>query len=101
MIPYNLRDQWELVKARAEVLFLADHGGGFPDCLAGDNLTPTERRVTLHRLGFRVSDEYDMPDPKDWNSPVKCPWVRLTNNVAVCLMDGFVNRACAGRRRHK
>jgi hypothetical protein len=93
VIPENLREQWELVRARAEVLFLADHGGGCPDCLAGDGLTPAARRVILRRMGFRVAEEYDMPDPKDLDSPVGWPWVRLTNNVAVSLADGFVSRA--------
>lgn len=99
MIPENLREQWEQVQARAEVLFLADNGGGFPDCLAGDGLTPAARRALLRRLGFRVADEYDMPSPKDWNDPVRWPWVRLTNDVAVCLVDGFVNRARSGGGR--
>ena len=93
MISENLREQWELVRARAEVLFLADHGGGYPDCLAGDGLTPAGRRAILRRMGFRVAAEYDMPDPKDWDSPVRWPWVRLTNDIAVCLVDGVVSRA--------
>ena len=101
MIPENLREQWELTQARAEVLFLADHGGGYPDCLAVDGLTPAARRLILRRLGFRVAEEYDMPDPKDWDSPVRWPWVRLTNDVAVCLVDGIVSRAAKKRRREK
>lgn len=99
MIPENLREQWDLVQARAEVLFLADHGGGYPDCLAGDSLTPVARRVILRRMGFRVAEEYYMPDPKDWNSPVRWSWVRLTNDVAVCLVDGIVSRTRSDRRR--
>lgn len=99
MIPENLREKWELVQARAEVLFLADHGGGYPDCLSGDGLTPAARRVILRRLGFRVREEYDMPDSKDWDDPVRWPWVRLTNDVAVCLVDGLVSRARLDGRR--
>ena len=91
MIPENLREQWELVRAGAEVLFLADHGGGYPDCLAGDGLTPAARRVILRRMGFRVAEEYDMPSTLDWD--IREPWVRLTNDVAVCLVDGIVSRA--------
>lgn len=90
VIPENLREQWELVQARAEVLFLADHGGGHPDCLSGDGMTPADRRVTLRRLGFRVAEEYEMPG-RDWDELQ--PWVRLTNDVAVSLADGFVSRA--------
>lgn len=101
MIPENLREQWELVQARTEVLFLADHGGGYPDCLAGDGLTPAARRAILRRMGFRVAEEYDMPDPKDWDNPVRWPWVRLTNGVAVCLADGIVSRSPSERRRRK
>lgn len=91
MIPENLREQWELAQARAEVLFLADYGGGYPDCLAGDGLIPAARRVILRRLGFRVAKEYDMPSVLDWD--IREPWVRLTNDIAVCLVDGIVSRA--------
>lgn len=94
-----LRRLWELIQARAEVLFLADHGGGYPDCLAGDGLTPAARRVILRRMGFRVTEEYDMPAPKDRDSPVRWPWVRLTNDVTVCLVDGFVSRPQSEGRR--
>lgn len=97
MIPENLREQWELVRARAEVLFLANHGGGYPDCLIGDGLTPAARRVILRRLGFRVAEEYDMPSILDWD--IREPWLRLTNDVAVCLADGHVSRARSGRGR--
>lgn len=97
MIPENLREQWEVVQARAEVLFLADHGGGHPDCLAGDGLTPADRRVILRRLGFRVAEEYDMSDTLDWD--IRELWVRLTNNVAVSLAHGFVSRTGEKRRR--
>lgn len=90
MIPENLREQWELVQARAEVLFLADHGGGYPDCLTRGGLNPAARRVILRRMGFRVAKEYDMPSTLDWD--IREPWVRLTNNVAVSLADGFVSR---------
>lgn len=92
MIPENLREQWAKTQAKAEVLFLADHGGGYPDCLAGTHLTPDDRLVILRGLGFRVADQYDMPNPQDWDDPVRWPWVRLTNDVAVCLVDGIVSR---------
>ena len=99
MIPENLRGQRELVQTRAEVLFLADHGGGYPDCLAGDGLTPAARRVILRHLGFRVAEEYDMPSTLDWD--IREPWVRLTNNVAVSLADGFVSRTSPDGRWRK
>jgi len=89
MVPDDLREKWELVQARAEVLFLADHGGGYPDCLARGSLTPAGRWVALRRLGFRVAEEYEMPG-RDWDELQ--PWVRLTNDVAVSLADGFVSR---------
>ncbi len=90
MIPENLRDKWELVQARAELLFLADNGGGWPDCLAGPDLTPDARRVILRRMGSRVREEYDMPSTLDQD--IREPWIRLTNDVAVNLTDGFVSR---------
>ncbi len=99
MIPENLQEKWELAQARAEVMFLADNGGGYPNCLASPVLTPAARRAILRRMSFRVMDEYDMPSPKNWDE--RWPWVRLTNNVAVCLMDGFVSRAPSDRRRRK
>lgn len=89
MIPENLREQWELAQARAEVLFLADHGGGLPDCLAGDGFTSAARRVILRRLGFRVAEAYDIPSILDLD--IREPWMRLTNKVAVNLVDGFVS----------
>lgn len=98
MIPENLRQQWELVQARAEVLFLADHGGGYPDCLTGDSLTPAARRVILCRLGFRVSEAYEMPGD-NWDKLE--PWVRLTNGIAINLKAGFVVGPASGRRRQK
>lgn len=97
MIPENLREQWELVRARTEVLFLADNGGGWPDCLAGSDLTPDDRRNILRQMGFRVREEYDMPSILDWD--IREPWLRLTNDVAVCLADGHVSRTRSDRRR--
>lgn len=93
MIPDNLREVWELEVQRAELLFLADHGGGYPDVLA--DLGPPARRVALGRLHFRIAEEYMMPDDQ-WAYTV--PWVRLTNGVAVCLRDGFVSRSARGWR---
>lgn len=95
MIPASLRDKWELLQARAELIFLADNGGGYPDALRGDGLTPAARRVLLRRLGFRVKEEYEMEAAYLWE-PGMWPWVRLTNGVAVCLQDGFVSRAEKG-----
>lgn len=94
MIPKELEDSWELVRNRAELLFLADHGGGYPDALTRPDMTPAARRVALGRLGFRVLEEYDMPrDPLQPDTPDNLePWVRLANGVGVCLADGFVNR---------
>ena len=98
MIPDNLRKQWEQAQDKAELLFLADHGGGVPDCLGEPALTPAGRRVILCRLGFRVSEAYEMPGD-DWDKLE--PWVRLTNGIAVNLMDGFVVGPDSGRRRRK
>lgn len=46
MIPASLRDKWELLQARAELIFLADNGGGYPDALRGDGLTPAARECS-------------------------------------------------------
>lgn len=94
MIPAHLEERWALARDRAELLFLADNGGGYPDALKGPDMGPAARRVALRRLGFRIREEYDMlrdiPQP---DSPEnREPWVRLTNGVGVCLVDGFVNR---------
>lgn len=91
-----MQAEWDKELARCEIIFLADHGGGYPDALAGDHFTPDDRLDILRGLGYRVSERYEMPAPgrdadKLW------PWVRLTNGVAVCLQDGIVSRA-AGRR---
>ena len=34
MIPDYLKDRWESEQRRAELLFLADNGGGYPDALS-------------------------------------------------------------------
>ena len=98
MIPKELEERWELVRNRAELLFLADNGGGCPDALAGPDMTPAARRVALRRMGFRVREEYDMPrDILQPDSPEnREPWVRLTNGVAVNLACGFVSRTKGG-----
>ena len=59
MIPENLKESWQKVLARCELMFLADNGGGYPDCLAG--LSPEEQARTLRSLGFRVQEFYQMP----------------------------------------
>lgn len=85
MIPEKLKGEWEREIRRQELLFLARHGGGYPDALSG--MTPAGRRVALGRLGFRIAEEYRMPND-DWAYTV--PWCRLTNGAGVCLQDGFV-----------
>lgn len=92
MVPEKLKEKWETALARAELLFLADNGGGFPDCLSGSHLTPAARLVLLRRMGFRVAEEYDMPSPESLDWSERWSWARLTNDVAVSLMDGFVSR---------
>ena len=98
MIPKNLEDRWELVRNRAELLFLADNGGGYPDALTRPDMTPAARRVALGRLGFRVQEEYDMPrDVLKPDSPDnRESWVRLSNGVAVSLDCGWVSRTRGG-----
>lgn len=88
MIPDELKASWAREVARQEILFLADHGGGWPSVLAGSCLSAKVRQDVLRGLGFQVCERYEMPD-KDDNL---VPWVRLTNGVAVCLQDGFVSR---------
>lgn len=96
MIPENLKTKWELVLGRTELLFLADHGG-YPDALSQPGATPASRRVALGQLGFRIRQEYMMPDD---NLEYTVPWCRLTNVVAVCLSDGFVVRSTDGGDRN-
>lgn len=99
MIPKELEERWELVRNRAELLFLADNKGGYPDALARpDHDARPLARVALRRMGFRVREEYDMPrDILQPDSPEnRDPWVRLTNDVAVNLACGFVSRTRGG-----
>ena len=97
MVPEFLQEQWEIELARTELLFLAEHGSGYPDVLNQPGMTPAARRVALRRLGFRVREEYMMPDD-NWDYTV--PWVRLTNGIGVCLQDGFVVRPSEGGDGH-
>ena len=92
MIPKELRAKWDRETDRREVLFLAGHGGGYPDVLSSIWLTPEERLDILRGLDFRTAERYDMPNDRDTYDP-PWPWARLTNGVAVCLKDGFVVRA--------
>ena len=93
MIPENLKESWQKVLARCELMFLADNGGGYPDCLAG--LSPEEQARTLRSLGFRVREYYQMPiDLTRPEAPDNLePWIHLTNGVGVSLDHGFVSRA--------
>lgn len=94
MIPRELENQWELVRQRTELLFLADNGGGVPDALVPCT-TVAARRAALRRLGFRVAEEYEMPrDILLPSTPDNLePYLRLTNGVSVALETGFVVRA--------
>lgn len=99
MIPIELQEKWEEHQEREELLFLANHGGGWPDCLVKPNsLSPKDRLRILRQMGFRVAEQYDMPG-EEWEELV--PWARLTNDIAVNLADGFVNRAHSGGRCRK
>ena len=97
MIPENLKESWQKVLARCELMFLADNGGGCPDCLAG--LSAEEQVRTLRSLGFRVREYYQMPiDLTRPEAPDNLePWIRLTNGVGVSLNHGFVSRAGRGK----
>ena len=98
MIPDELKDRWESEQRRAELLFLADNGGGYPDALAGPDMDVADRRLALRVMRFRIREEYEMPiDLMKPSTPDNLePWVRLTNDVAVNLANGFVSRT---RRR--
>lgn len=98
MIPDYLRDRWESEQRRAELLFLADNGGGYPDALSLPGMDVENRRLALRVMRFRVKEEYEMPiELLKPSTPDNLePWARLTNGVAVNLANGFVSRT---RRR--
>lgn len=98
MIPDELKARWESEQRRAELLFLADNGGGYPDALVGPGMDVADRRLALRVMRFRIREEYEMPiDLMKPSTPDNLePWVRLTNDVAVNLANGFVSRT---RRR--
>lgn len=91
MIPTELKAEWDKEVARCEIIFLADHGGGWPDVLDGAWLNAEDRLNILRVIGFRVSEHYEMPGTGP-DADKMWPWVRLTNDVAMCLQDGFVTR---------
>lgn len=97
MVPDKLKAQWARELDRLEVLFLADHGGGYPDSLAVAGLTPEERLDILRGLGFRVADRYEMEGTVPHQDEL-WPWARFTNDMAVCLRDGFVVRRSKARK---
>lgn len=99
MIPAELKAKWIADCDRREILFLADHGGGWPDVLAAPGLDVKAREDVLRGLGFRIAERYEMEGMGTDND--MWPWVRLTNDIAVCLQDGFVSRHRERRRRRR
>lgn len=76
---------WPLALDRLHVTFEADHGGGYPPCLAEG--TPESRLAYLRELGFRVRERFEVEGAQ---------WVRLTCGISVCLSDGWVHRTPKG-----
>ena len=72
---------WPLFLDRLHVTFEADHGGGYPPCLAEG--TPESRLAYLEELGFRVQEQFEVRGET---------WVRLTCRICVKLSDGWVYR---------
>lgn len=94
MIPENLLSRWGEEIDRLEVIFLADNGGGYPEALSLPGMDVESRRLALRVMRFRVREEYEMPiEILKPSTPDNLePWVRLTNDVAVNLANGFVSR---------
>ena len=99
MIPVELKAKWIMDCDRREIVFLADHGGGWPDVLAAPGLDVDDRLDVLRGLGFKVAERYEMEGMGTDND--MWPWVRLTNDIAVCLQDGFVSRHRERRPRKR
>ncbi len=72
---------WPLALDRLHVTFEADHGGGYPPCLAEG--TPESRLAYLEELGFQVQEQFEVRGET---------WVRLTCRICVKLSDGWVYR---------
>lgn len=87
MIPEKLEAEWACHLAREELIFLADHGGGWPYVLTERAATPAARRVMLGRMGFHVLEESQ--DLLDYPRTI---WATLSNGIHICLDDGFVYR---------
>jgi len=81
MIPEKLEAEWACHLAREELIFLADHGGGWPYVLTERAATPAARRVMLGRMGFQIKREKPRSNGL---------WVQLDNAIQVCLDDGWV-----------
>ena len=67
--------------------------------MSGPDMDVADRRLALRVMRFRIREEYEMPiDLMKPATPDNLePWVRLTNDVAVNLANGFVSRT---RRRN-
>lgn len=65
---------------KAEIEFIATHGGGYPETFKWDKDILAHAR----RIGFKVSPRVDDIDGNKW--------VRTTSNIDICLTDGFVNK---------
>ena len=74
-------DDWPLAMDWLHVIFEANHGGGYPPCLAEG--TPESRLAYLQKLGFQVQEQFEVRGET---------WVRLTCRICVTLSDGWVYR---------
>ena len=75
---------------RAEIEYIATHGGGYPESFSFDS----DIEVHLRRLGFRIKEKYNTGlngEQPQW-------WALTTNNIAVHLGDGFLD--AHGAKRH-
>lgn len=63
---------------KAEIEFIADNGGGYPETFKFDD----DIEGHLKGIGFRIKEHFAADDE----------WLRTTSNIVVCLKDGFISR---------
>lgn len=73
---------------RSEIEYVATHGGGYPETFKWR----PDIEAHLHDMGFRIKE-------RDTDVVTGNKWLRTTNNVDICLKDGFVIKSKPIRRR--
>ena len=78
--PPEWRDRLHDYLLKAEIEYLAEHGGDIIPFLQPYIDTPDAVLVYLKLIGFRVKRRFEVDGTK---------WIKTTTGISICLNDGF------------